>query len=251
MNGNKKLFMAVQNNESITVASLLDSHMFDVNAFDDKQRSCLHIAASRGYYEIVRMLLSYGASPNVRDCVNNFPVHLAIIGSHVPVVTLLLEAGTDIQSLDLNGNTVLHLAGTRLRWLLNDENRTVSPRLKQEAILIMEMIKEYLRKVKKDTIIVNNNNMNSSVVGVDTARDNNLNGDLLDELADKLEQGFSLNDADAISTLSKELLDQFDKTLNLSTVNSRVNGNNNENDNKMNGGGSCSSSQQQRNSSFS
>jgi hypothetical protein len=52
------------------------------------------------------------------------------------VVTLLLEAGTDINTLDLNGKTVLHLAGTRLRWLLNDENNKASPKLKIEAIMV-------------------------------------------------------------------------------------------------------------------
>jgi ankyrin repeat protein len=120
----------------LIVVELLDSNMFDVNCLDDKQRTCLHIASSRGNLEIVRVLLDYGASPNIRDCVGNLPIHLAIISSQVPVVTLLLESGTDIHSLDLNGKTVLHLAGTRLRWLLNDENSKASPKLKFEAIMV-------------------------------------------------------------------------------------------------------------------
>jgi ankyrin repeat protein len=115
---------------------LLDSNMYDVNCLDDKQRTCLHIASSRGSLDVVRLLLNYGANTNVRDCVGNLPIHLAIISSHVPVVTLLLEAGTDIHSLDVNGKTVLHLAGTRLRWLLNDENQKASPKLKFEAIMV-------------------------------------------------------------------------------------------------------------------
>lgn len=110
--------------------------MYDVNCFDDKQRTCLHIACSRGHLDIVRLLLKYGANPNIRDCVSNLPIHLAIISSHVPIVTLLLEAGTDIHSLDMNGKTVLHLAGTRLRWLLSDENHKASPKLKFEAIIV-------------------------------------------------------------------------------------------------------------------
>lgn len=130
------MFHAVSDNNYALVVELLDSNMHDVNCLDDKQRTCLHIASSRGSLDIVRQLLNYGANPNLRDCVGNLPIHLAIIASHVPVVTLLLEAGTDIHSLDMNGKTVLHLAGTRLRWLLSDENSKASPKLKFEAIMV-------------------------------------------------------------------------------------------------------------------
>ena len=106
----------MSNNEIQKVNDLLEQNMHDVNCSDDKQRTCLHIASSRGNLDIARLLLAYGANPNIRDCVSNMPIHLAIISSHVPVVTLLLEAGTDIHSLDSNGKTVLHLAGTRLRF---------------------------------------------------------------------------------------------------------------------------------------
>lgn len=134
---------------------MLDSNMYDVNCVDDKQRTCLHIASSRGNIEIVRMLLEYGANPNIRDCVNNLPIHLAIISSHVQVVTLLLEAGTDIHSLDLNGKTVLHLAGTRLRWLLNDENNQASPKLKFEAIMVITYNLNFFK-----TVFINETNIN-------------------------------------------------------------------------------------------
>jgi hypothetical protein len=179
---NKKLFHAINGSEYSQVVDLLDSNLYDINCFDDKQRTCLHIAASKGNLEIARLLLSYGANPNLRDCVCNLPIHLAIISSHVPVVTLLLEAGTDINTLDLNGKTVLHLAGTRLRWLLNDENNKASPKLKIEAIMIMNMIKEYLRQKKTST-------------------------NDLDILTTKLESVFTLDD---INCLTKELLNKFD-----------------------------------------
>ena len=87
---NKKLFHAVAGEEYSTVKDLLDTNMHDINCSDDKQRTCLHIASSKGSLEIVRLLLDYGANPNIRDCVSNLPIHLAIIASHVPVVTLLL-----------------------------------------------------------------------------------------------------------------------------------------------------------------
>lgn len=187
INHNKKLFHLVSNGEFVKVRDLLDTNMHDVNCCDDKQRTCLHIASARGSLEIVRLLLDYGANPNIRDCVSNLPIHLAIISSHVPVVTLLLEAGTDIHSLDLNGKTVLHLAGTRLRWLLNEENHKASPKLKYEAIMIMDMIKQYLRRKK------------ASVTD-------------LDMLADRLENVISLDDMSSLD----DILNQFD-TLNIQT----------------------------------
>lgn len=186
-NYNKKLFHLVSNNEYIKLKDLLDLNMHDVNCCDDKQRTCLHIASSRGNLEIVRLLLDYGANPNIRDCVCNLPIHLAIISSHVSIVTLLLEAGTDIQSLDLNGKTVLHLAGTRLRWLLNSENDKASPKLKFEAIMIMNMIKEYLRRKK--------------VSPTD-----------LDLLTNRLESVINLDGMDTLD----DVLNQFD-TLNIKT----------------------------------
>lgn len=177
----KKLFQLVNDNELLKLENLLDTNIYDINCCDDKQRTCLHIASSKGNLEIVRLLISYGANPNIRDCVSNLPIHLAIISSHVPVVTLLLEAGTDIQSLDLNGNTVLHLAGTRLRWLLNDENKKASPKLKYEAIMIMNMIKQYLRRKKALT-------------------------SELDNLADRLENVIQLEDVNGLD----DILNQFD-----------------------------------------
>ncbi len=107
-----------------------------------------------------------------------------------------MEAGTDINSLDLNGKTVLHLAGTRLRYLLNDENQQVSPKLKYEAILIMNMIKEYLNR--KDKSSSASTSASSSAASVTCE---------LDLLASKLESVFTTDD---INNLTKELLDKFD-----------------------------------------
>ena len=49
------------------------------------------IAASRGYSEILRILLSHGAPINVRDNEGNCAIHLATLNGHLDCVKLLMD----------------------------------------------------------------------------------------------------------------------------------------------------------------
>lgn len=40
-----------------------------------------------------RLLLKYGANPNIKDALGNNPLHLAACTHHMEVVTLLLKGG--------------------------------------------------------------------------------------------------------------------------------------------------------------
>ena len=53
--------------------------------------TALMIAALRGYSEIVRILLSHGASVNARDSEGNFAIHLAAEHGHLECVKLLMD----------------------------------------------------------------------------------------------------------------------------------------------------------------
>jgi ankyrin repeat domain-containing protein 54 len=106
----RNLRRAVSTNNTQTVAVLLNSGV-SPNAADEFKRAPLHLAACRGYIQILqyvaiiilvmkltrelfgRLLLAKGANPNQKDAMGNTALHLAACTNNVPVVTLLLKAG--------------------------------------------------------------------------------------------------------------------------------------------------------------
>ncbi|XP_066911253.1 ankyrin repeat domain-containing protein 54-like [Clytia hemisphaerica] len=124
-----------------------------VNLSDDKKRSALHFAASRGADELVHLLLQQGADPNAQDCNGNTPLHLAACTHHIRVITLLLRFGGDVKMTDLSGKTPLHLSHSRLKMLSRERNvdskkfsaYTMEKR-KAEVLEIISMLTEYFDK---------------------------------------------------------------------------------------------------------
>lgn len=98
---------------------------------------------------MVKLLLDYGANPNVTDCIGNTPLHLAAATSKGSVVQLLLNAGTDVSSADRHGYNPLQLAETKLMMLQNCKGSDMN-RIKDEVHNIVGMILMYLEK-QKDT----------------------------------------------------------------------------------------------------
>ena len=72
----------------------------------------------------MEVLLRHGADPNQKDRLGNTAMHLAACTNHVPVVTLLLKAGTDLTTLDNNGRTPLQLAQTKLKILQRNSSQS-------------------------------------------------------------------------------------------------------------------------------
>lgn len=82
----------------------------ELNVLDTDMGTPLSYAAKNGQAEIVRELLSLGASPNF-----NRPQHIplidAILGQNIIVVDLILKHSADINvQADFNGNSPLHTA---------------------------------------------------------------------------------------------------------------------------------------------
>ena len=62
--------------------------------------TALTIAADKGHYRFVELLLSRGAQVDVRNKKGNSSLWLAANGGHLDVVQLLHHAGADIDSQD-------------------------------------------------------------------------------------------------------------------------------------------------------
>lgn len=124
-----------------------------INSSDNKKRTALHFAASRGSDEIVHALLQYGADPNLRDFNGNTPLHLAACTHHIRVITLLLRFGADVKATDSFGKTPLHLSLSRLKMFHSKDTTRTSresaysaAKKKAEMGEIVAMLKEYFEK---------------------------------------------------------------------------------------------------------
>ncbi|XP_078149521.1 potassium channel AKT1-like [Carex rostrata] len=72
----------------------------DPNECDNDYHSPLHIAASMGNEQCVRLLLQFGADPNCRDAYGKVPLGEAIIASHETVAQVLFYNGATLSAED-------------------------------------------------------------------------------------------------------------------------------------------------------
>jgi len=122
MNLHEELFKAVENGDIARVKELLKmgSSFKDVEdvvkARDSLGNTLLHIAAYKGYKEIVATLLDYARSINYlwvnaeENVFNDTPLHKASINGHADIVELLLKHGAHVDATSWYGSTPLHYA---------------------------------------------------------------------------------------------------------------------------------------------
>ncbi|XP_049289673.1 poly [ADP-ribose] polymerase tankyrase-1 [Anopheles funestus] len=110
-----RLLEAVSLNNAEKVKEMIQQGM-SANTFECFfNRSALHIACSRGYRDVVQVLLENNANPNIRDKNLNTPLHLAASTENVEVVQLLLDYGTNVLLRDSNDLLALDFSIGKLR----------------------------------------------------------------------------------------------------------------------------------------
>ncbi|OWO99403.1 hypothetical protein B2J93_8800 [Marssonina coronariae] len=78
--------------------------------FSPNSSTIIHLAAKKGYHNIVRMLSEAGVDVSVKDDTGQTSLHLAALCGHSDTVLVLLDAGADIDAENQQGQTALFMA---------------------------------------------------------------------------------------------------------------------------------------------
>ena len=86
---------AVLDGDANRVKQLLSLNIYDVNEQSRSGKTVLHVAAIRGFAEIIEILLTIGgADPTITDRNGNTPLHWC---GHVESIDLLVKCGASLQ----------------------------------------------------------------------------------------------------------------------------------------------------------
>ncbi len=114
----------------LEAASLLIDRGADLHAVNVKSETPLHIAAFKGNAAAVKLLLAHGADVTKREMRHRTPLYLACNwGSDLETVKLLIDAGSDVNDKNVNGEillvSTLHYGGKAMIDLLIDRGATI------------------------------------------------------------------------------------------------------------------------------
>ncbi|XP_066457236.1 fibronectin type 3 and ankyrin repeat domains protein 1 [Eleutherodactylus coqui] len=119
------LHRAVNMNDEDAVLKILQSGHVKVDIPDKLGFSPLMIAAQRGYFRIVQLLIDHGADMNKENGSGKNSLILACFAGHLDVVEYLRQQGASWESRDKGGCTAMHSAvdGGNVKlieWMISD-----------------------------------------------------------------------------------------------------------------------------------
>ena len=117
--GDAPLHVACKRKDTAVVQLLVANKKCNLNIFNNEGDTALHIAAyieSNGI-QIVRCLLRSGkCNLNQLNAWYETPLHVACKYKHSKVVEMLIANGADLHAVDMDGNTVFHIACHNLQF---------------------------------------------------------------------------------------------------------------------------------------
>jgi len=108
--GISALFHAVANGHASIAEALLHITRQPDDVESEKGFTPLLLAATNGDTAIVRLLLKYGANPNLRNFDGVTALHNAVFEKHIEIARMLIEHGADTSIKDRLGNKPIDLA---------------------------------------------------------------------------------------------------------------------------------------------
>ena len=90
------------------IAEYLLDNGLEVDAQNHNKQTPLHLAATTGYLEVVKLLVDRGADLEAKTYRGRTPAFVTLVeNSSAEIVKYLIEKGTDINSMDSNGTSLL------------------------------------------------------------------------------------------------------------------------------------------------
>ncbi|CAD6192795.1 unnamed protein product [Caenorhabditis auriculariae] len=158
--GKTPLRMAVEGNHPQTLKEILEIEQKNGTDWKTREKGLLHLAAGRGYLQVISELVQAGASKTEVDSRRQIPLHLAAKSNQKEVVEYLLEKET-IDAVDDFGMTPLMVAcahdsidalkiliesGANV-WVFDNDDRTcVFVGAKYNALKTVDYILTYLKQ---------------------------------------------------------------------------------------------------------
>lgn len=110
---NKGLLREAENGDANIVMDLLDRSKHgdlaaDVNTKGLNECAPLHLAASEGHLEIVKILLKMGANVDALSNLLRTPLHSACIRGYSDIIEILLQSKANVNAQDRDGCTPIH-----------------------------------------------------------------------------------------------------------------------------------------------
>lgn len=113
----ERMFAALAAKDAATLALLMDTGLGPRAQTLRSRQTALHVAALFAWRQGIDLLLQAGAESSAVDHLGNTPLHCAVRAGSFDCVKALVRAGTDVNAMNRDDQTVLHLiAKAPLAW---------------------------------------------------------------------------------------------------------------------------------------